>query len=254
MGVVRNKRVKVAEVLSVAGTRHLSKTSNFPDFRDCKDTLIVKSLFYPKQCFSVVENFSLWCAESCKWCEWKPFWTAWHFSAECQIVENLPNRFQRLITWAAKVGFFISQWNFYNFISQPVELGIKLTVKMALSHGGIILADVCALNLFSLRWCGIIYKIKTGGFSHLLLSQFLCLGQAPLLASSASLLLFQAVALVIFLYRVGNICHAECFEVFVQTLWCMARNASFPKVRFEEFCSVLQSAVVYQFPLVAWQR
>lgn len=59
MGVLRNKRVKVAEVLSVAGTRHLSKTSNFPDFRDCKDTLIVKSLFYPKQCFSVVENFSL---------------------------------------------------------------------------------------------------------------------------------------------------------------------------------------------------
>lgn len=29
----------------------------------------------------------------------------------------------------------------------------------------------------------------------------------------------------------------------------MARNASFPKVRFEEFCSILQSAVVHHFHL-----
>lgn len=49
-------------------------------------------------------------------------------------MENLPNRFQKLITWADKVFSFISQWNFYNFISQPLELVVKLTVKMAFSH------------------------------------------------------------------------------------------------------------------------
>lgn len=68
---------------------------------------------------------------------------------------------------------FISQWKFYNFISQPLELVIKLMIKMAFSNDGIILAGLCALDLLSLRRCRVSYT-KTTAFGYLLLSQFLC--------------------------------------------------------------------------------
>lgn len=169
--------------------RHLSKPAHFPVFRDYKDTLIVKSLFYPKWRFCVVRDISLSVLNPVNGVsKTKPFWTACRFCLECQIVQNLPNVFQRLITWAAKVFSLISQWNFCNFISQPLKLVIKLTVKMAFSDGSIMLASVCPLNLFSLRRCRVSYTIKTIAFGHL---WFLCVWDCHLfLAPSASLLLF----------------------------------------------------------------
>lgn len=165
------------------------------------------------------------------------------------------------ILWAnmelgRKMLYFISQWNFCNFISQPSKPVIKMMVKVAFGNVGIILAGICPLNLFSLRRHGVSYPVKASVFCQLLLSQsqFLCASPRHLfLAPSASLLISSSCgSSQILVQRLGMSDLKVFCSLCMNTVILSQKYFISQDEIWKELCCALKSTVIYQFINFQW--